>query len=158
MIRVDAKMPKKTKYDLIQDKKGAVWDLLLYIPTIIVLIIIATQLWYNGNQGFTYVVVFLTSIIFFIAFNRIAKTRLMILPTAPVAFSVSKKGVSLDLKNGDSIELVKDLQFFSDMAGKSIGLVGVDLSGVKKQFVFHKGQFNDPSDFDGSKAQLKIFK
>jgi len=151
-------MGQKTKYDLVQDKRGAVWDLLLYVPTLAVLILIASQLWFSGNQGFTYLLVFMTSIIFFIAFNRIAKTRLMILPSAPVAFSVSKKGVNLTLKSGKSIDLVKDLRFFADLAGKSIGLTGVDLAGSKHQFVFHKGQFSDATDFDGSKAQLRMFK
>ena len=151
-------MGQKTEYSLVQDKKGAIWDLLLYVPTIAVLILIATQLWFSGNQTFTYLLVFMTTIVFFIAFNRIAKTRLMVLPTAPIAFAVSKKGVILTLKNGTKIDLVKDLRFFADVAGKSIALVGVDLGGAKHQFVFHKGQFSDHTDFDGSKAQLKMFK
>ena len=151
-------MGQKTEYSLVQDKKGAIWDLLLYIPTITVLILIASQLWYSGNQTFTYLLVFMTTVVFFIAFNRIGKTRLMVLPSAPIAFSVSKKGVNLTLKSGKTIDLVKDLRFFADVAGKSIGLVGVDLSGSKHQFVFHKGQFSDTTDFDGSKAQLRMFK
>jgi len=151
-------MGKKTEYNLVQDKKGAMWDLVLYIPVMIFLIILASKLWFSGNQGFTYLIVFMTTFIFFIAFNRIAKTRLMVLPTAPVAFSVSKKGVTLTLKNGNTIDLVKDLRFFADMAGKSMGLVGVDLAGSKHQFVFHKGQFSDTVEFDGSKAQLRMFK
>lgn len=151
-------MVQKTEYNLIQDKKGAIWDLILYVPTIGVLMLISSQLWYSGNQTFSYMLVFMTTIVFFIAFNRIAKTRLMFLPSAPIAFSVSKKGVNLTLKSGATIDLVKDLRFFADMAGKSIALVGVDLSGSKHQFVFHKGQFSDAADFDGSKAQLKIFK
>jgi len=151
-------MGQKTEYTLVQDKRGALWDLVLYIPTLAILVLIAFQLWYSGNQNFTYLLVFMASIIFFIAFNRIAKTRLMVLPSSPVAFSVSKKGVSLRLKNGNTVSLVKDLRFFADLAGKSIGLVGVDLGGSKHQFVFHKGQFSDATDFDGSKAQLRMFK
>lgn len=151
-------MAQKSDYQLIQDKKGMMWDLILYVPTVAVLILVATQLWYNGNQQLTYLVVFATTFVFLIAFNRIAKTRLMLLPTAPVAFSVSKKGVTLTLKNGNVVELVKDLRFFSDYAGKSFGLTGIDLAGAKQQFVFHKGQFADANEFDGSKAQLRVFK
>lgn len=151
-------MSKETEYRLVQDKQGAVWDLLLYIPTLAVMLLIAFQLWYSGNQEFTYLLVFMSSIVFFIAFNRIAKTRLMFLPSAPIAFTVSKKGVNLTLKSGTEVSLVKDLRFFADLAGKSIGLVGVDLSGAKHQFVFHRGQFPDAVAFDGSKAQLRMFK
>ena len=151
-------MSKKSEYTLMKDKKGVLWDLLLYIPTLLILIMIASKLWFDGNQGFTYLLVFLTTIIFLIGFDRIAKTRLMILPTAPVSFAVSKKGVIITLRNGNTIELVKDLRFFTDFAGRSFGLTGVDLSGAKKQYVFHKGQFSDPSEFEGSKAQLRAFK
>lgn len=151
-------MAQETEYQLVQDKRGAIWDLLLYIPTLGVMILIAFQLWFSGNKELTYLLIFMTTIVFFIAFNRIAKTRLMYLPSAPVAFSVSKKGVSLRLKNGTVVSLVKDLRFFADLAGKSIGLVGVDLGGAKHQFVFHRGQFDDDVKFDRSKAQLKMFK
>lgn len=151
-------MAKETEYNLQQDKNGMLWDLVLYIPTLIALGLVASKLWFAGNEGFSYLLVFLTTFIFLIAFNRIAKTRLMLLPSAPVKFSVSKKGVSLTLKSGNVIELVKDVRFFTDMAGKSFGLSGVDLSGGKRQFVFHKGQFGSSADFDGSKAQLRVFK
>jgi len=151
-------MGKKTEYNLVQDKKGAMWDLVLYVPVLVFLVIMASKLYYGGNEWFTYLIIFMATFIFLIAFNRIAKTRLMFLPSAPVAFSVSKKGVSLTLKNGNKVDLVKDLRFFADMAGKSMGLVGVDLAGSKHQFVFHKGQFSNDVDFDGSKAQLRMFK
>jgi len=151
-------MATKTEYELIQDKKGVMWDLLLYIPTLIALSIVAIRLWADGNEGMTYIIIFLTTFIAFIAFNRIFKTRLMLLPSAPVAFSVSKNGVSLKLKNGNQIELVRDVRFFTDIGGKSFGLAGVDLAGAKQQYVFHKGQFNDATEFDGSKAQLRMFK
>lgn len=151
-------MAKETEYTLHQDRKGMMWDLLLYIPTLIALVLVASKLWYGGNERFSYILVFLTTFIFLIAFNRIAKSRMMLLPSAPVKFSVSKKGVTLTLKSGNVIELVKDVRFFTDMAGKSFGLTGIDLSGSKQQFVFHKGQFASQTEFDGSKAQLRIFK
>ncbi len=151
-------MAQKSEYDLIQDKKGVVWDLVLYIPTLIALSIVASKLWFNGDEGIVYLLVFLITFVFFIAFNRIAKTRLMLLPSAPVSFSVSKKGVSVTHRSGSQVDLVKDIRFFTDFAGKSFGLAGVDLSGNKQQYVFHKGQFANESEFDGSKAQLRIFK
>lgn len=151
-------MAQETEYRLAQDKRGAIWDLFLYVPTLAVMVLIASQLWFGGNKELTYLLIFMTTIVFFIAFNRIAKTRLMLLPSAPIAFSVSKKGVGVTLKNGGVVSLVKDLRFFADLAGKSIGLVGVDLGGAKHQFVFHRGQFGDDVNFDRSKAQLKMFK
>lgn len=151
-------MSKTTEFNLAQDKKGVVWDLLLYIPTLVALVAIASQLWFSGNQLFTYLLIFLTTIIGLIGFDRIAKTRLMILPKAPVGLNVSRQSVSVKLRNGDSIELVKDVRFFTDYAGKSFGLSGFDLSGAKKQFVFHKGQFAMDNDFEGAKSLLRGFK
>jgi len=151
-------MAKTTEFTLAQDKKGVVWDLLLYIPTLVALIAIASQLWYSGNQGFTYLLIFLTTIIALIGFDRIAKTRLMILPKAPIGLAVSRQSVSIQLRNGSNIELVKNVRFFTDYAGKSFGLSGVDLSGAKKQFVFHKGQFALDDDFEGAKSLLRGFK
>ena len=151
-------MAEKHSYTLVPDRRGMYWDLLLYIPTLIALTSVAIQLWYSGNQNFTYLLVFLTTFIFLTAFNRIAKTRLMLLPSAAVAFSVSKQGVDLRLRNGDEITLAKDIRFFSDMAGKSFGLSGVDLSGKRQQFVFHKGQFESEAAFNDAKSALRIFK
>jgi len=151
-------MASEHDYKLIEDKKGMMWDLVLYIPTIIALSVLASKYWYSGDENITYLLIFLTTFICLIAFNRIFKTRLMLLPTSPISFSVSKKGVSIGLKSGASIELVKDVRFFTDVAGKSFGLSGIDLGGVKKQFVFHRGQFPDIEQFDGSKAKLRAFK
>lgn len=151
-------MAKETEYALQQDKKGMMWDLLLYVPTIIALGLVASKLWFDGNEALTYVLVFATTFIFLIAFNRIVKTRLMLIPSSPVKLAVSKKGVTLTLKSGNVVELVKDVRFFTDFAGKSFGLTGLDLSGSKQQYVFHKGQFASDSDFDGTKAHLRVFK
>jgi len=151
-------MAKETEYTLQQDKNGMVWDLVLYVPTIIALALVASKFWFSGDESFSYLLIFLTTFVFLIAFNRIAKTRMMLLPSSPIKLSVSKKGISLFLKSGDVVELVKDVRFFTDMTGKSFGLAGVDLTGSKKQFVFHKGQFASQTDFDGTKAQLRVFK
>ena len=151
-------MANQSDFNLVEDKNGVIWDLVLYIPTLIALVLLAYKYWYSGDENITYMLMFLTTFIFLIAFNRIFKTRLMMLPSSPVSFSVSKKGVSVVLRNGLSVELIKDVRFFTDMAGKSFGLTGVDLEGAKKQFVFHKGQFADVEQFDGSKARLRAFK
>ena len=151
-------MAKERVFDLVKDQKGAIWDLILYVPTVLVLSLLSFQFWFSGNQSFTYILAFLTTFIFLIGFNRIAKTRLMILSSAPVSFSVSKQGVSLSLRSGDTIDLSKDVRFFSDFAGKSIGLAGVDLEGRKRQFVFNRGQFPSATVFDDAKASLRVFK
>jgi len=149
---------KEFHYELIQDKKGMYWDLLLYIPTVVILALLSAQLWYSSNQNFAYLLVFLTTFIALIGFNRIAKTRMMILPQAPIAFAVSKKGVSLTLRNETVVELAKDVRFFSDFAGKSFGLTGIDMFGKKQQFVFNRGQFAAEGEFNDAKAALRAFK
>lgn len=146
-----------TRFELVQDSKGVLWDLLLYIPTFIILLYYASALWYSNNQPLTYVLIFASTLIFLIAFNRIAKSRLMLLGSSAIAFAVSKKGVRLELKNGDNIDLVKDVRFFSDMAGRSFAIAGMDAAGKTQKFVFHKGQFTS-SAFEDAKAYLRIFK
>ena len=37
--------------ELVQDRKGMVWDLLLYIPTVIALASISASLWYGDNHN-----------------------------------------------------------------------------------------------------------
>lgn len=146
------------RYEFVRDTRGLVWDLLLYIPTTVALILVGSRLWFAGDQGLAYVVVFATTFIILIGFNRIFKTRLMMLPGAPTALSVSKAGVDLTLKSGAQIQLVKNVRFFSDLAGRSIGLTGVDLTGKSHQHIFHKGQFASESEFGEAKASLRIFK
>lgn len=151
-------MSKSTRFELVQDIKGVKWDLLLYIPTLIALVSIASQFWFNGEQNITYLLVFMTTMIFLIAFNRIAKTRLMILPSSAIALDVSNKAVRLELKSGEFIEMIKGVRFFSDTAGKSIGLSGLDGEGKKQQQVFHKGQFVNEEVFSEAKALLRVFR
>jgi hypothetical protein len=151
-------MAEVSHFQLAKDKKGVIWDLVLYIPTFVFLILYASKLWVSGNTGFTYVLIFASTIILLMAVNRIFKTRLMILPGSPVALNVSKKAVSLELNNSDSIDLVKDVRFFADFAGKSFGISGLDLSGKTQKFVFHRGQFEEESMFNDAKARLRVFK
>ncbi len=140
-------MAKADNYLLASDNRGATWDALLYVPVVLLLAGYAAKTWYSGDQTMAYVLVFLASFIFLIGANRILGTRLMLLPSSPRALELAKKSVAVTVKGGRRIELVKELRYFPDYAGKSFGLVGMDLSGKKRQFVFHRGQFPDESDF-----------
>jgi len=146
------------RFDLRQDRRGMYWDLALYVPTVIALASVAFQLWYSGNEGFTYLLMFLTTFMALIGFNRVAKTRMMWLPSAVVSFVVSKKGVVLETKAGEKSELAQNVRFFSDFAGKSIAVTGIDLQGKRQQCIFHRGQFSSVAEFDEAKAALRIFK
>jgi len=52
---------------------------------------------------------------------------------------------------------MRDIRFFSDKAGKSFGLTGMDERGSKQQYVFHKGQFAS-DDFDKMSKALAFYK
>ncbi len=152
-------MVKNESYKLLPDKRGAVWDLVMYVPVVVVLISLALQLWYGGTyKNFAYVLIFAASFIFFIGANRILSSRLMVLPGAPSSLELEKKSVAVVLKNDERVELVRELRYFPDYAGKSFGLTGVDLSGKKRQFVFHKAQFGEESRFTGVRSRLAIYK
>lgn len=149
---------KERRYILVQDKKGMIWDLLLYVPTVVFLVAIALKLWFSADKNWSYLLMFLGSFFFFVGANRILKTRLMILPSAPVALEVGKERVRVELRNGDHVDLVKDVRFFADFAGKSMALTGMDLSGKKQQYVFHRGQFAADNAFDDAKSWLQIYR
>ena len=149
-------MAKPENYELTQDRKGVTWDALMYIPTVVGLGTFATMFWYEQNQNLAYLLFFLSCFFFYQGVHRVLG-RLMILPTSPVALDVSKQGVSLKMRNGDTIELVKDVRYFSDTAGKSFGLTGMDMSGAKRQYVFHKGQFVGEGAFGDVGKALKVF-
>lgn len=151
-------MAKKNSFELSQDRKGMIWDLLLYVPTVTMLVIISLSLWYGGNQLFGYVILFASTFILLIGVNRILGTRLMILPGSPVSLDVSKREVRLKLRNGDTVNLVSNVRFFADFAGKSIGLSGVDTNGKRRQFVLHRGQFQDENEFSDVKSLLSVYR
>ncbi len=136
-----------SRYALMRDKAGMVWDLLLYVPTVAVLGLLALRLWYGENQGVAYVLFFMASFFFIAGANRILKTRLMLLPSAPVALEVSPQQVRLELRGGERVSLVKDVRFYTDTQGKSFGLSGKDPLGNPLQFVFHRGQFADQATY-----------
>ncbi len=151
-------MSKSQSYVLVPDKKGVVWDLLMYVATVVALTSIGLKLWYGGvNQSWAYLLFFGASFFFITGANRVF-ARLMVLPSAPVELEVSKNAVSVKTKRGEKIELVKDLKYFSDYAGKSFALTGMDLSGKKCQFIFHRGQFPVESEYDGLRSSLSIYR
>ena len=151
-------MAKVENYSLVTDSRGATWDTLLYVPVVLLLGSYAAKSWYGGDQTLAYVLVFLASFIFLIGANRILGTRLMVLPTSPKTLELAKKSVAVTVKGGSRVELVKDLRYFPDYAGKSFGLAGMDLSGKKRQFVFHRGQFSQESDFKDLRSHLSVYK
>lgn len=149
-------MAKSEVFELGQDRQGVIWDALMYVPTVGGLGAGAFIFWYDQNQGLAYLLFFLSCFFFYQGLHRVLG-RLLLLPQSPVLLDVSKLRVLLKLRNGETIELVKDVRYFSDHAGKSFGLTGMDLAGAKRQYVFHKGQFADVAAFGKVGALLKVF-
>ncbi len=148
---------KEKRCELIKDKKGMWWDIALYVPTVVFLLSIAFKMWYTADKNWSYLLVFMATFFFFVGFNRILSTRLMLLPQSPLSIDVNKDRVLLGLRNGEVVELVKNVRYFPDFAGKSFALTGFDLSGKKRQHVFHKGQFSDEEDYKDLREFLRIF-
>ena len=148
-------MVETTRFDLVQDRKGMVWDLLLYVPTVAVLASLAAKFWYGNDHNLAYLLYFLTCFFFIIGFNRIFKTRLMLLPSAPVCMEVGGQSVGLMQRNGTRIDLVKKLRYYSDYAGRSFGISGLNGAGKQLQFVFHKGQFATVGQYNSAQESLK---
>lgn len=131
-----------TRFVLVQDHKGMMWDLLLYVPTVIALLSMVVKFWYSGDVSLAYLFSFLACFFFIAGANRILKTRLMLLPTAPIAIEIGKQVIQIIMRNGEQVELVKDLRVYADYSGRTFGLAGLDKLGQRMQFVFHKGQFS----------------
>ncbi len=151
-------MAKEASYSLIQDQKGMMWDALLYIPTVIALFSIGMKLWFSPNQTWAYILFFMATFFLLIGANRILSSRLMLLPSSPVGLEVTRQQVTVVLRNGERVALVKDVRYYPDYAGKSFGLSGMDVSGKKRQFVFHRGQFADPAQFEDLRSLLSVYK
>ncbi len=145
------------RYELIRDKKGLWWDIALYVPTVIFLLSIGFKLWFTADKNWTYLLVFMATFFFMVGMNRILNSRLMLLPQSPVAIDVDKQRVKLTLKNGYDIELVKGVRYYPDYAGKSFAVTGYDLTGKKREQVFHKGQFSDDAEYKELREYLRIF-
>lgn len=148
-------MAETMQFDLVPDHKGMVWDLLLYIPTVVALASLSASFWYGDDHNMGYLFFFLTCFFFIAGFNRVFKTRLMLLPSAPVSIKVSDGTLCLVQRNGIQVNLVKNLRYYADYAGKSFGITGLNGAGKQLQFVFHKGQFPTAEKYD---ALQSIFK
>lgn len=149
-------MAKSERYQLMPDKKGVLWDLLMYVPTVTGLGVGAFIFWYKPNYPLSYLLLFLACFFFYQGLHRVLG-RLVLLPNAPVALDISKQRVVVELRNGNKVELVKNVRYFTDYAGKSFGLTGMDTSGAKRQFVIHRGQFADQGDYNKIGGSLKVF-
>lgn len=147
-------MSNTMRVEFQQDRKGMIWDLLLYIPTVAFLLTLAANYWYGGDTNLAYLLLFLGSFFVFAGVNRVLKTRLMWLDAAPVSIEVRKSEVMVTLRNGSTVALLKGLKYYSDYAGKSFGLTGLDGNAQRQQFVFHKGQFASEAEFSGLKDRL----
>ncbi len=132
-----------------------VWDLLLYVPTVIALLSMVAKFWYSGDVSLAYLFSFLASFFLIVGANRILKTRLMLLPTAPIAIEIGKPVTQIIMRNGEQVELVKDVRIYADYSGRSFGLAGLDKLGQRMQFVFHKGQFSSIKDYQAIQEMLK---
>ncbi|MDR2195806.1 MAG: hypothetical protein LBE50_04285 [Gallionellaceae bacterium] len=143
------------RFDLVKDTKGMVWDLLLYVPTVSVLLTMAARFWVNEDVNLAYLLLFLGSFFLIAGANRILKTRLMMLPSAPVAIEVDNAVARVALRSGAQVEIASGLKFYSDYAGRSFGLTGNDQAGRRQQFVIHKGQFPNPADFQSVTDRLR---
>jgi len=143
------------RFDLRQDRKGMVWDLLLYVPTVIALLSMAAKFYFGDDVNLSYLLLFLGSYFFIAGANRVLKTRLMVWPSAPVAIEVDKQKVGFALRNGKRLEILKDLRYYPDYAGRSFGLSGMDGQGRRMQFVFHKGQFADDKSYQAAQTALR---
>jgi hypothetical protein len=143
------------QFNLVVDRKGVVWDLLLYVPTVVALGSIATGFWYSDDQSMGYLFYFMTCFFLIAGVNRIFKTRLMLFPSAPISIGVDEQRMVLGQKNGEQVNLIKNIKYYSDYSGKSFGLSGLDGKGKQLQFVFHKGQFATSDEFDQAQLILK---
>jgi hypothetical protein len=140
-------MSDGTRYTLRRDFHGMYWDALLYVPTVTALSIFAVSNFYGDNVPVAYLLGFLACFFLIAGANRILTTRLMWLPSAPVAIETRANAADLILKNGEVIRLQRDLKLYRDRSGRSFGLTGVTGQGNRRQFIFHRGQFAQDSDF-----------
>lgn len=143
------------QFDLVPDKNGMIWDLLLYVPTVAALASISASLWYGNDHNTSYLLFFLACFFFIVGFNRVFDTRLMMLPKSPQQLILEGQTLILVQKDGNRVSLIKNLKYFHDYAGKSFGISGLDGTGKQLQYVFHKGQFGSVEKFELAQAAFK---
>jgi hypothetical protein len=134
-------MAAMQRYALAPDRRGAVWDLLLYVPTVVALASFGAKLWFGGDRAPAYLLCFLASFFFLIGANRVLKTRLILLPSAPAAIELDGDCLTVVRRDAARVDLVKEQKVYADFAGRSFGVSGLDRGGRRLQFVFHRGQF-----------------
>ncbi|MDQ6988043.1 MAG: hypothetical protein Q9M25_09590 [Mariprofundaceae bacterium] len=144
---------QEVQCELHADKAGVIWDLVLYVPTVGFLLLWGLKMWYAGGDQLVigYGLMFLGSFFFMVGGGRVMR-RLLLHPKAAVALDINRQRVKMKLKSGLSESLMKDIRFFPDHAGKSFGLTGMDATGIKRQYVFHRKQFNEDDFMDVVKA------
>lgn len=130
-----------------RDYYGMLWDALLYIPTVSLLFTFAASNWYANNASLAYLLGFLGCFFLIAGANRILTTRLMWLPSAPVAIETGPNTANLILRSGEVIKLQQELRLYRERSGRSFGLTGVCAQRKRRQFIFHRGQFSSESDF-----------
>jgi hypothetical protein len=140
--------PSITRYTLRRDYRGIFWDALLYVPTVTALTVFALSSWYDNKIPVAYLLGFMACFFLIAGANRILVTRLMWLPSAPVAIEAGPHAADLILKSGQVVRLRRDLKLYRDRSGRSFGLTGFSEQGTKRQFIFHRGQFNADADFE----------
>jgi len=139
-----AKRWEEVQCQLQPDRSGVIWDLVLYVPTVGFLLLWGLKFWYgNEDQAWIgYGLMFLGFFFLMVGGGRIMR-RLLLLPGAPVSIDINKERIRMRLKSGDTIALVREVRFFSDYAQKSFALTGLDNKGAKRQFIFHRKQFDE---------------
>jgi len=152
-----AKSWREVECELQPDKSGIIWDLVLYVPTVLFLLLWGLKVWYGtDDQWMGQGLMFLGFFFLMVGGSRIFR-RLLLLPTAPTALDIRKEQITMRLKNGKRRLLMRDLRFFADKAGKSFGLTGTDELGAKQQYVFHKGQFKE-GGYEAAIKALEFYK
>jgi len=136
-----------TRYTLRRDYYGLFWDALLYVPTVTALAFFAIGSFFDDKVPIAYVLGFLACFFLFAGANRILTTRLMWLPSAPVAIEIRPGAADLILRSGEITRLRQNLKVYRDRSGRSFGLTGVSDLGQRKQYIFHRGQFDLDADF-----------
>lgn len=148
-------MSTGARYTLRRDYRGVFGDALLYVPTVTALAAFAVASWYDNKISIAYLLGFLACFFLFAGANRILTTRLMWLPSAPVAIEIRSNAVDLILKSGAILTLERDVKLYRDRSGRSFGLTGLNERGRRCQFVFQRGQFSQDSDFQAVMNNLE---
>jgi hypothetical protein len=134
-------MSNGTRYTLRRDYHGMFWDALLYVPTVTALAIFAISSFYDDKVAVAYLLGFLACFFLFAGANRILTTRLMWLPSAPVAIEIRPSAADLILKSGEDHPAPAGLEALPRSIGPIIRPDRRQRCKARKQFIFHRGQF-----------------